>query len=60
MSFDVPEGDECRVQEIRLVLAARIAAEQEAAGEIWYDSLRIERNDNAAVVSQPNQGNGDE
>jgi hypothetical protein len=60
MSFDVPAGDGCRLQVIRLVLAARIASEQEAAGTIWYDSLRIEHDDGAAAASQPGQGNGGE
>jgi hypothetical protein len=41
--FDVRDDDRCRAQEIRLVLAARIAAEQEVGGEIWYDGLQIER-----------------
>jgi hypothetical protein len=41
--FDVPDDERCRAQEIRLVLAARIAAEQEVGGEIWYDGLQIER-----------------
>jgi hypothetical protein len=42
-SFDVPDREDCRAQEIRLVLAARIAAEQEVSGTIEFDSLRIER-----------------
>jgi tetratricopeptide (TPR) repeat protein len=41
--FEVPDRDNCRAQEIRLVLAGRIAAEQQVAGSIWYDSLSIER-----------------
>jgi hypothetical protein len=55
-SFDVPDRAECRGQEVRLSLAARIAAEQEAVGEIWYDNLRIERTDPGAV-EQPDAGN---
>ena len=43
LPFEVPDQDECRAQEIRLTLAARIAAEQQVAGEISYDSLQIER-----------------
>lgn len=43
LPFEVPNSDDCRVQEIRLMLAARIAAEQQVAGEITYDSLHIER-----------------
>ncbi len=43
LRFEVPNHEDCRAQEIRLTLAARISAEQQVAGEISYDSLRIER-----------------
>ncbi len=51
MSFDVPDSDDCEAQEIRLVLAARISAEQQASGEIWYDDLQIERSE--ATMAPP-------
>jgi hypothetical protein len=41
-SFEVPAGTECGAQELRLELPARIGAEEEVAGEIWFDSIRIE------------------
>jgi tetratricopeptide (TPR) repeat protein len=43
VDFEVPDGLACRAQVLRLALAARVDAEQEAQGEIWYDSLAIER-----------------
>jgi hypothetical protein len=51
--FEVPDREGCRTQEIRLVLAARIAAEQEVSGSVGYDSLRIERGEAAGPASRP-------
>ncbi len=51
-TFEVPDSEDCRAQEIRLVLAARIAAERDVAGEIWYDDLAIESGGDAAASSQ--------
>ena len=42
-AFAVPNGQDCPAQDIRLVLPARLPAEQMAVGEIGYDDLRIER-----------------
>jgi hypothetical protein len=52
--FEVANREGCRVQSIRLVLAARIPAEQEIGGEIWYDDLRIVRGETTAA-SQPDK-----
>lgn len=43
--FDVaiPATESCSAQELRLRVAWRVASEQQAAGEIWFDNLRIER-----------------
>jgi cytochrome c-type biogenesis protein CcmH/NrfG len=43
LTFTVPEGRSCRGQVLRLELAARIPAERQASGEIWYDDLEIAR-----------------
>jgi hypothetical protein len=40
--FEVPAVD-CRAQQIRLELAARMASEQMVSGSIWYDELQISR-----------------
>ena len=43
LEFNVPSGPDCQAQVLRLVLAARIPSEQKAAGQIWYDNLKIVR-----------------
>ena len=43
MTFEVRAARNCRAQVLRLELAARIPAEQQAAGTIWYDNLVIGR-----------------
>ncbi len=43
-SFEVPAAG-CRAQWLRLELAARIAAETQVSGAIWYDDLKIGRPD---------------
>lgn len=40
LAFEVPE-EQCGGQILTLVLAARIAAEQQVAGEAWFDDLAI-------------------
>jgi hypothetical protein len=45
LTFEVPNRSGCAVQSLRLVLAARIPAEQRVRGEIWYDNLRIARDE---------------
>lgn len=42
MSFEVPQKDDCSAQVLTLELPARIAAEEEISGEIWFDSMRLE------------------
>lgn len=42
MVFNVPEQAGCEAQLLRLELAARIPAEQDASGSIWFDDMRIE------------------
>ena len=41
VSFDIPDQN-CRAQWLRLELAYRVDLEQEVAGSIWYDNLKIE------------------
>jgi hypothetical protein len=41
VAFTVPATQACEAQILRLVLPARIPAEEQAAGTVWYDDLRI-------------------
>jgi len=41
MDFTVLDAD-CGAQQLRLVLDARIAAEQQVSGEVWFDDLAVE------------------
>jgi len=40
--FEVP-ADNCRAQQVRLMLSARSASEELASGAIWYDAMKIAR-----------------
>lgn len=52
VGFVVPD-EKCGGQVLTLVLAARIAAEQQAVGEAWFDDLAITRNPAGAVGGSP-------
>jgi hypothetical protein len=43
-SFAVTAKDGCKGQVLRLELPARVPAEQEISGEIWFDDLEITQN----------------
>jgi hypothetical protein len=42
VAFRIPTGSDCKAQVLWLELAARIPAEQQISGEIWFDDLRVE------------------
>jgi hypothetical protein len=48
-AFVVPE-ENCGAQLLQLVLDARIAAEQQVAGEAWFDDLQIRRHDQSDLA----------
>lgn len=52
--FEVPQTD-CRAQWLTLVLAARVALEEQISGEVWFDDLSIERADRAKGKVVPAQ-----
>lgn len=53
LKFDIPE-DDCSAQWLRLELAARVGAEEEVSGGIWYDNLKIDKfMPNAASAGMP-------
>lgn len=54
VAFEVPESA-CGGQLLELVLEARIAAEQQVAGEVWFDDLKIERIVEPAATSAVNR-----
>ena len=39
--FEVP--DDCRAQWLTLILAARVALEEQVAGAAWFDDLEVTR-----------------
>jgi hypothetical protein len=49
-SFAVPTEAGCEGQVLRLELPARVPAEQEISGEIWFDDMEITRN--ATVLAE--------
>jgi hypothetical protein len=59
-TFDVPEGDDCAAQWLRLELAARVEAEQDVSGSVWYDDLKIAKVEAAGTpqtkISRPLSG----
>lgn len=60
LTFDVPEGDDCTAQWLRLELAARVEAEQDVSGSVWYDDLKIAKVEAAGTpqtkISRPLSG----
>jgi len=54
VGFSVLSAD-CGAQQLRLVLDARIAAEQQVSGEAWFDDLAVELQ--APIESVPEAGN---
>ena len=50
VAFAVPTEDGCEAQVLLLQLPARVPAEQEISGEIWFDDLAITRNE--AVLAE--------
>ena len=53
IQFEVPATDDCGGQDLRLLLDARIAAEQQVVGEAWFDDFTL---DSAAVEDHLRSG----